>query len=80
MSGKHLSVKYAADLIGVTPQAIYKAISLSTIYAEKEMVNGHTEVRIHAKLFIDFILNEKQILIEKLKRLEQAEEKLRRSL
>jgi hypothetical protein len=80
MSVKYLSVKCAADLIGVTQQAVYKAIDQSTIYADKEIVNRKIEVRIHANLFLDFIQSEKQTLIKKIEKLEQAEATLRRKL
>ena len=78
MSVKNITVKYAAELLGVTDRAIYKAIDQCTIPAEKEMVNRKVEVRIPIVLFLDFIQSEKRRLQKRFTELEQAEIKLRR--
>lgn len=77
MGGKFLSVKHAAGLMGVTEQAIYKAIGQQTIPAEKEMVNRKIEVRIPVAPFLVFLKDEKRMLSEKLGRLDRAENILR---
>lgn len=78
MSSKFITAKFAAGLMGVTDRAIYKAIDKRTLPAYKEVVNKQTEVRINPQMFLMFLQQEKQTLVKKLKRIEQAEEIVRR--
>ncbi|MCE3234552.1 MAG: hypothetical protein K0Q50_732 [Vampirovibrio sp.] len=78
MGEKNITVKQAAGLLGVTNQAVYKAIDEQSIYAEKEMVNKKVEIRIPIVYFLDFIQREKKRLTKRFAELEQAEATLRR--
>lgn len=78
MAEKFINAKCAADLMGITSQAVYKAISNQTLPAVKEMGDKKMEVRIPITHFQVFLKDEKQLLQDKLKRIEQAENTLRR--
>lgn len=73
MQVAYLNVKEVAELMGVSSQAIYKAIDHRSIIAEKEMVNRKLEVRIPLISLIDFAQGE-------LKRYEQQTAKIRQAV
>lgn len=77
---KYINVKMAAALLGITPQAVNKATKgkNQTIPAERIEGEKKTEIRIPVSDFLVFLKDEKTPLQDKLKRIEQAENTLRR--